>query len=170
MVLETFQKGKNLLWKTKFNGSWSSIGEGNERAVLLKPMTFMNLTGKSVQSAAVFFKVSPKDILVLHDELELPFGFLSLKSGGGTGGHNGLRSIESGIGSREFARLRIGISRPQRQQPASYVLGRFTREEEAELPDILAKASGLVEAWINSSMELLINKYRRVHYRDIQLF
>ncbi len=141
MVLETFIGNKNPVWKKKFNALWTKIQDGEKTAILLKPEVFMNNTGKSVQSAAAFFKIGIEDIIVLHDDIELPFGHFALKKGGGAAGHNGLRSIIQTMGSKNFYRLRLGVSRPARGTVASYVLGRFTPEEEAELPDFTRAAS-----------------------------
>lgn len=89
---------------------------------------------------AEFFSLSPADILIVHDDLELPFGEVALREGGGLGGHNGLRSVAQHLGTRDFPRLRIGIGRPARGDVASYVLARFTPQEEAELVDVVETA------------------------------
>lgn len=167
MALDTFLEGKNLLWKTKFNARWCSLQEKGEKTVLLKPQTFMNLTGKSVQNAAAFFKITAGQIMVLHDDLELDFGFLSIKKGGGAGGHNGLRSITSSLGSKDFYRLRMGISRPKRQQPASYVLDRFSREEEAELPYFLKEASAILDMWVRNEADAYKERFGKHHYSRV---
>jgi PTH1 family peptidyl-tRNA hydrolase len=115
--------------RTKFA---SLCGEGNwlgERLVLIKPQTFMNLSGRAVADAARFYKVPPADIVVVHDELDLPYGQIRLKEGGGHGGHNGLRSIIAELGSADFLRLRIGIGRPDKGSAEKYVLAPFTAEE-----------------------------------------
>src|SRR5262249_13829489 len=111
-------------------------------AVLLKPMTFMNESGRSVGPAIAFFKAQPSDLLVVHDELDLPFGTVRLKFGGGHAGHNGLRSIASSLGTGDFGRVRIGIGRPPpdfRGEIADYVLSRFDAVEAAQLPDVLQR-------------------------------
>ncbi len=136
-VLQAFTRGKNPVWKKKFNALWTKIPAGSGTVLLLKPEVFMNNTGKSVQGAVSFFKIKTEDILVLHDDIELPFGTFALKKGGGSGGHNGLRSITQHIGSADYSRLRLGISRPRHGSVASYVLGRFSPEEEAALPDFI---------------------------------
>jgi len=115
--------------RTKFNGLY---GEGNwfgARLVLLKPQTFMNLSGRAVAEAARFYKIPPEDIIVVHDDLDLPFGQLRLKAGGGHGGHNGLRSIIAELGSADFLRLRVGIGRPDKGSAEKYVLTPFTADE-----------------------------------------
>ncbi len=115
--------------------------------VLAKPQTFMNLSGQSVQPAASFLKIEPANILVLHDELDLPFGEVRLKVGGGHAGHNGLRSIIQCLGTPEFVRLRIGIGRPPPEftgAVADFVLANFSGDERANLADVLSRAGGSV--------------------------
>jgi peptidyl-tRNA hydrolase, PTH1 family len=133
-------------WKEKFSGVFSR----GDDVMLLKPMTYMNVSGDSVQPAAAFVKVEPDHVIVVHDELDLPFGDVRIKSGGGHAGHNGLRSIIERLGTPEFLRVRIGIGRPPagfRGEVADYVLSGFDPVERAMLPDIVenaAKAARLV--------------------------
>lgn len=107
------------------------------RITLIKPMLFMNKSGMPVQNVAHFFNIAPAQLIVVHDDLDLPFGAVRLKEGGGHGGHNGLRSIIQCLGANEFMRLRMGIGRPQFGDPADYVLGRFSPAEKAELDDFI---------------------------------
>lgn len=134
-------------FRDKFSGSWTKASHGGEDLVLLKPQTFMNLSGQSVQPAAAFFKVPVSNILVLHDELDVPFGEVRLKLGGGHAGHNGLRSMIQSLGSPDFARVRIGIGRPPpgfRGEVADYVLSGFDASERAEIGDVLRRAADSV--------------------------
>ncbi len=101
----------------------------------------MNLSGKSVAAAARFYKLEAREILVIHDDLELPFGTSQGRPGGGLGGHNGLRSIRDSLGTADFYRLRMGIGRPERGTVSSWVLGHFAPDEEARLPVILTEAA-----------------------------
>jgi len=131
-------------FRSKFNGEWTrGAPKTGEECVLLKPQTFMNLSGQSAQPAAAFFKVAPANVLVVHDELDIPFGEVRLKQGGGHAGHNGLRSLIERFGTNEFARLRVGIGRPPagfRGEVADYVLQPFSSDERISLPDILKRA------------------------------
>ena len=116
----------------KFDGRFGAGRLGAQRVLLLKPETYMNLSGQSVGAAARFYKVAPTDVLVVHDELDLPFGRLQLKSGGGTAGHNGLKSILLGLGEESFARLRVGVGKPEgKQKVVGHVLSSFSAEERA---------------------------------------
>ena len=133
--------------KEKFSAEYTRLTHAGEDAVLLKPQTFMNLSGQSVQPAAAFFKVPIDRVLVVHDELDVPFGEVRLKVGGGHAGHNGLRSIIERMGGNGFARVRIGIGRPPagfRGEVADYVLSSFDGSERAELPDVIARAARAV--------------------------
>jgi len=128
--------------------------------VLAKPMSYMNESGGPVAGAARFFKVPIERIVVVHDELDLPFGSLRLKRGGGEGGHNGLRSTSAALGSKEYARVRFGIGRPPgRQDPADYVLREFASSERKEVPFLLDRAADATEMLIGQSLEAAQNAY-----------
>ncbi|NUP06324.1 MAG: aminoacyl-tRNA hydrolase [Polyangiaceae bacterium] len=130
-------------FREKFSAQYAKASHAGEDIVLLKPMTFMNLSGQSVQPAAAFFKVAPANVLVLHDEIDLPFNDLRLKLGGGHAGHNGLRSMIQSLGTPDFARVRIGVGRPPagyKGEVADFVLSSFDTMERAELPDLLQRA------------------------------
>ncbi len=114
-----------------------------ERIWFLKPMTYMNLSGEAIGSLANFYKIKPEEILVVHDELELPIGTLSLKWSGGLGGHNGLRSTKASLGTADFWRLRFGISKPAGVDIADYVLSSFKPDEQEILTDVFNQAAGL---------------------------
>ena len=130
-------------WKEKFSGVFSRGSAFGDDVMLLKPMTYMNVSGDSVQPAAAFVKVEPARVVVVHDELDLPFGDVRLKLGGGHAGHNGLRSIIARLGSPDFLRVRIGIGRPPpgfRGEVADYVLSSFDPVEAASVPDLVGRA------------------------------
>ena len=131
-------------FREKFSGACARAQIGGEPVVLLKPMTYMNDSGRSVQPALAFFKVDPEHMIVVHDELDLPFATVRIKFGGGHAGHNGLRSIVAHLGTADFVRVRIGIGRPPpgfRGAPADFVLSSFDAVERAMLPDILKQAA-----------------------------
>ena len=131
-----------LSWKKKFKGHYSSLtGDGPLRHFLI-PDTYMNLSGLSVKAASAFFSIPPAGIIAVHDELELPLGWLSLKFGGGLGGHNGLRSIKETLGTADFWRLRIGIGRPP---------GRESGEGGPPVKGIHEGGDGHVAQWVLSN-------------------
>lgn len=146
--LDFFQ---NLSWQRKFKGQWAKLGfpgtDGKERPVyFLMPETYMNLSGESAAALADFYKIPAQEILVVHDEIELDFGTLSLKNGGGLGGHNGLRSMKASLGTAGFWRLRIGVGKPSHPDVASYVLSPFSKHEREALPEIFVYAGNLLSS------------------------
>ena len=146
LFCERLELTKNLNWISKFNGDYAKLSLKNKNLHFIKPLTYMNLSGVSIGELCAFYKISPSSLLVLHDEVELPLGTISLKYSGGLAGHNGLRSIKEAFGVADFWRLRIGIGRPAPKSEknidmASYVLSRFSHEEE----NILYKNIGPVD-------------------------
>ncbi len=129
--------GARDISKSSFQGELYRHGN----LFFLKPTTYMNLSGKSVQAVKNFFKIDPEDIIVIHDDIDLPFGAVRFKQGGGHGGHNGLRSIDEMIG-RDYYRIRLGIGKPEyKSQVADYVLHDFSAEETPHLAEIIPHAS-----------------------------
>jgi PTH1 family peptidyl-tRNA hydrolase len=131
-----------------------------QRAVLAKPATYMNESGRPVASLRDFFKVPVERIVVVHDELDIPFGTLRLKRGGGDNGHNGLRSVTACLGSKDYLRVRCGIGRPPgRQDPADFVLKDFSAVERKEVPFHVDRAADAVEALLSGSLEAAQNTF-----------
>jgi PTH1 family peptidyl-tRNA hydrolase len=127
---------------------------GNRPVVVAKPRTYMNESGRHIGPLAKFYSVSPADVIVIHDELDIDFGRIRLKLGGGEGGHNGLRSVVNALGTKDFQRVRIGIGRPPgRKDPAAFVLENFTAAERAEVPAICEQAADATELLIESGLE-----------------
>lgn len=147
MVVERLvEQWKAPALKEKFSGRFTKASVGkNDEAVLLTPLTFMNLSGESVRKAMDFFKIPLANVLVVHDEMDLPFRDVRVKVGGGAAGHNGLKSIIQHA-SADFVRLRIGVDRPPRGSAEDWVLGNFDVSESAELPDVLHAAALAAES------------------------
>ena len=136
------------------------FGFGGPRVVLAKPLTYMNLSGAPVSALAQFYKVPVDNVLAVHDELDLPYGQIRAKRGGGEGGHNGLRSMSKSLGSKEYARVRFGIGRPPgRQDPADYVLSDFGGAERKDLAFLVDRAADVAEAVVLEGVEWAQNKY-----------
>ena len=132
---------------------------GHRPVVLAKPRTYMNESGRQVGPLAKFYSVMPADIIVIHDELDIDFGRIRLKLGGGEGGHNGLRSVANSLGTKNFQRVRIGIGRPPgRKDPAAYVLETFTATERPEVPAICEQAADATELLIEAGLETAQNQ------------
>lgn len=137
-----------LSWQRKFRGQWASLpwrsGQEERQVYFLMPETYMNLSGESTAGLASFYKIPPQEILAVHDEIELDFGTVSLKRGGGLGGHNGLRSLKSCLGTPDFWRIRLGVGKPPHPDVASYVLSPFSRKEEKDLPFVFQAAEEIL--------------------------
>ena len=126
---------------------------GGPKLILAKPNSFMNLSGGPVAGLLRFYKIDPSHLIVLHDELDIPFDSVRLKSGGGHGGHNGIRDIASAIGTPDFLRVRIGIGRPPGRQPAAdFVLKDFSSDEKKVLPNLVSDAADAVEQVARESL------------------
>lgn len=124
-------------WRSKFQGQFCEGRLGSEKAILLKPETFMNNSGQSVQAATRFFKIDAADVIVLHDEIDLEPGKVRFKSGGGHAGHNGLRSVHAHFGP-DYGRVRIGVGHPgQKDKVPSYVLSDFSKADQSWLEDVI---------------------------------
>lgn len=129
-------------------------------AVLAKPHTFMNESGKAVASLVKAYRISPHELLVAHDDLDLPFGTMRMRVDGGSGGHKGIESISQALGTREYVRLRIGIGRPPgNMDAADYVLENFDRQQMEELPFIMDLGISAVKTWITEGIEQAMNVY-----------
>lgn len=143
-------------WKheRKFQARVSRAERGGKLILLAEPQTFMNLSGESVGALTRYYQLPLGRILVVVDDADLPLGELRLRPGGGTGGHHGLESVMQHVGSREYARLRIGIGRADAsRQITGHVLGRFSAEERALLEKILERAGGQLECWLDAGIE-----------------
>lgn len=150
--------------KEKFSGVWSKgeiVVSGKRLPIaVLQPQTYMNLSGDSVQPCVAFLKVDPTHVVVVHDELDLPWKDVRLKVGGGHAGHNGLRSIIGRLGTPEFARVRVGIGRPPpgfKGDVADYVLEDFDPIEKAELPDVVDRAVAAIEKVVAEGVASAMN-------------
>lgn len=151
-------------WRAKFQGAFSDGRIGGSRAALLKPETFMNRSGQSVGEAARFFKLDPGDVIVIHDEIDLDPGRLKAKVGGGSGGHNGLKSIEQHIGAG-FCRVRVGVGHPGRKDlVTAYVLKDFSTADREWLPGAIDRISGGIGHLLEDDLQRFQNwiaQYRR---------
>jgi PTH1 family peptidyl-tRNA hydrolase len=145
--------------KSNFDGLTVDGMLSNEKTLLLKPMTFMNLSGRSVQAAMAFYRLEPADIMVVLDDLALPCGGLRMRAGGSSGGHNGLKDIERVLGTDQYPRLRIGIDpAPARIAGRDYVLGRFSAEQRKLIDPALARACGAIATWIDKGIATAMNQ------------
>jgi PTH1 family peptidyl-tRNA hydrolase len=149
-------------FRERFHGEIASARLGDQELLLLRPQTFMNESGRSVQAACAFYKLKPAEghLLVVHDELDLPFGDVRLKKGGGDAGNRGIRSISGALGA-DYLRLRLGIGRPPpdfRGEPADFVLQAFAPAELATVEDMIARATEAVSLFTSQGLEKAMNR------------
>lgn len=136
------------------------LAPGGPRVVLAKPLTYMNLSGGPVAALSQFYKIPIGNIIAVHDELDLGYGTVRAKIGGGEGGHNGLRSMSKSLGSKDYVRVRFGIGRPPgRQDPADFVLSDFNAAERKELEFLVDRAADVVETVVTRGVEVAQNAY-----------
>ncbi len=142
------------------SGRLPKVDASGQRVLMVRPLTFMNLCGNAVAPVASFYRVEPHDIFVIYDELDLPSGKLRLRPFGGSGGHNGMKSLIRMLGSDRFPRARVGIGRPQSQMsPAAYVLQDFSDEEEIIFDTLRHSVADAVEAWLFHGIDLAMNRF-----------
>jgi len=150
-----------ILWKGK--SLLASHTDCGQKILLLKPQTFMNLSGEAVGAVVRFYKIDLADMMVIHDDLDLPLGALRLRPGGGSGGHKGIKSIIAALGNEKFPRLRIGIGRPPgRMDAADYVLQDFSAADEKVMAVTRELAADAVEMWLKQGLEHAMNRFNPV--------
>lgn len=167
LALDALSFESDLNWKDKFKGQYADKSFEGEKVFFLKPKTFMNLSGESVQPLCQFFKITPQEILVVYDEIDLPFGQIMFKKGGGLAGHNGLKSIAKCLGTQDFYRLRMGVSRPKHGSVSNWVLGRWSQEEMDQLSPYLDGVSKAFDLLLKNGFERAANKYSKMNFLEI---
>jgi peptidyl-tRNA hydrolase, PTH1 family len=154
MVADELARRHGGSWRSKFSGEIADVRLDGARLALLKPQTYMNESGRSASAAAKFYKVEPEDLLAVHDEVDLELGRMQARLGGGLAGHNGLRSLASGLRTPEFLRLRIGVGRPERGDPrpvSDWVLSPFA--PDVDVGALVARAADAVETLVREGLE-----------------
>ncbi|MBN1192670.1 MAG: aminoacyl-tRNA hydrolase [Coriobacteriia bacterium] len=147
-------------WKDEAGAKVGLVRFGDDDLVLVKPQTFMNLSGKAVAKLAQTYEVEPRDVVIVHDDLDLPEENVRVKRGGGHGGHNGLRSLAESLGTGDFARVRIGIGRPPgRQDPSDFVLEPMRREVAERLAEMVPHAAQAVIHVLESGVDSAMQEY-----------
>ncbi len=165
-VMDRLQAGEP---STKFGGAcWGPLNVGGERVVFLKPYTYMNNSGIAVGEVARFYKIEPRDILVVVDDINLPLGRMRIRSKGSAGGHNGLKSVIAHLNSGDFSRLRLGVdSCPPRCDMAAWVTGRFSADDRRVIDRSIEKASAFCLEWCSSGAEKLMNRVNSCDVRSV---
>ncbi|HYK71556.1 MAG TPA: aminoacyl-tRNA hydrolase [Pseudoneobacillus sp.] len=144
----------------KFKGLFGMGFVGPEKILLLKPLTYMNLSGESIRAVMDFYDIDPEDILVIYDDLDLPVGKMRLRQKGSAGGHNGIKSTIAHLGTQEFNRIRIGVDRPQNGMSVSnYVLGKFTADEQPFIEEVVKRSANACKSWFTQPFLQVMNEF-----------
>lgn len=160
MFIDFYASQKNITdFKEKNNGLFAMTNINNEKVILLKPLSYMNLSGQVVQAFASYYNIANEDIIVVYDDMDLPFAHLRLRKKGNAGGHNGMKNIIAHLGSNEFYRVRVGIDKPVFHDTIDYVLSSFSKDEIAKLNDTFVKVSDTIDMYITNKFDLAMNKY-----------
>ena len=166
LVVEELARRVSAKWKLekKFSVRMAQIEHGGRRVLLAQPQTFMNASGGAVGALVNFYQVPLQQLLVIVDDADLPLGEIRLRAKGSSGGHHGLESIEQHVGSREFARLKVGIGRTKdgRREITNYVLGKFGADEKKLLEKVLQRAADQAECWVAGGVEKAMNQFNGV--------
>src|SRR5688572_25689518 len=156
MVVEQFGKRFDAVWKdaARFQSRVSRVEADGRKVILCEPQTYMNASGEAIAPLAAYYKIPPERILVVVDDADLPFGQIRLRAEGSSGGHHGLESIEQHLGTRQFARLRVGIGRTERslREITGHVLGKFGAEEKEVLEKVLERATAQIECYLDEGV------------------
>ena len=158
MVLDAWAQASNIVFESGRYGSTTTVSFKGRKFTLLKPSTYMNLSGKAVRYWMNELKIQPENLLVISDDLNIPFGTLRLRKNGSAGGHNGLTNINELLGTQEYARIRVGIGNEfGRGQQIGYVLGEFSDEEKKEIPEICKRVTDGIKAWATVGADRAMN-------------
>lgn len=149
----------DINWSSKFNGLYYEKNINNEKVIFVKPQSYMNLSGNVVQKFINFYKIDTKDLLVIHDDLDLPVGKFRIKINSSSGGHNGIKDIISCLNTNEFVRLKIGISQNRNIDTKDYVLGKFSKSDLEIIEKNNNAYKEIIENFNYNNIELLMNKY-----------
>lgn len=160
MVIDNYIK--EATWQKKYNALYTTDIINNEKVIFVKPETFMNLSGNSIIEFVNFYKIEEKDILIIHDDLDMPFGKIRVKTNSSAGGHNGIKSIIERLGNKNFARLKIGISHNITGDTKDFVLGKFNKAQLEELNKLYPITKKIIDAFIKYDINKVMNDYNGV--------
>lgn len=159
-AIDYYAKENNLTFKSKFKGLYCEQIVNNEKIILLKPQTYMNLSGESVREIVKFYNIDINNILVIYDDVDFEVGTFKIRRGGSAGGHNGIRNIIDNLKTENIGRIRIGISKNEIPL-MDYVLGKFTPEEDKKIESVLPQVANIIYDFSNHNIDELMEKYNR---------
>jgi PTH1 family peptidyl-tRNA hydrolase len=166
MVIDNYSEKNNIKFQKKYNGLYQKIMINNEQVILLKPLSYMNLSGTIVSKYANYFKIKPEDILMVHDDLDMPLGKIKLKYKGSSGGHNGIKNIIQELGTEIFPRFKIGIGKNVNIDTKDYVLGSFSSDEHRIIEKILTFSDNILEDFVSKKFDTIMSKYNGEEYES----
>ncbi len=159
-AVDTFAKETGLLFdQRKFKGKYGKIVLNDQEILVLKPQTYMNLSGEAVRDIASYYRIDPQDILVIYDDMDLPLGKIRLRKNGSGGGHNGMKNIIQLLSNSEIKRIRVGVGKNPNIEMKDYVLGKFTKEEKAVMKETYQTISSALIDYSKVDFDVLMNKY-----------
>ena len=158
--IDEYAKSKGLTFnQNKFKGLYTTFINNGEKIILLKPQKYMNLSGEVVRDFVNFFKIKTDDILIICDDLDTPLGKIKIKYKGSSGGHNGLKNIEQNLNTKEYKRIKIGISNDKNEDRINYVIGKMPKEDLNKLNEVTSRSPEILEDYLNLKFDNLMNKY-----------
>ena len=164
MAIDNYVKFHNLgEFKEKFNGLYLKYQLGDEQVIFVKPLSFMNLSGDVVRKYVDYFKIDINDILIIHDDLDMPVGKIKLKLGGSSGGHNGIKDISLKLGTEDYKKLKVGIANNKNMDTKDYVLGRFSKEEKALIDEAITETGKIIDDYFKYPFNDLMSRYNGVY-------
>ena len=155
------QKYNAIIDKKKFNGLYTEVSINGEKVILVKPLSYMNLSGEVVSKFVNYYKIDLNDLLIINDDLDLPLGKIRLRESGSSGGHNGLKNIALHLGTEDFKRLKIGISNDRLMDTKDYVLGKFSKDDIEVLDNLKETVDNILDDFIEIDFERLMSKYNK---------
>lgn len=159
-INEIAKRNNITITKSKFKGLYETAIIQGKKVILLKPQTYMNLSGESIKEICEFYNIEPKDIIVIYDDIDIGKGKIKLRKKGGPGSHNGMKSVVQELGTTEFPRVRVGIGQPEfKNDMINYVIGKVPEEEQQILAEGVKKASEAVEEIIKNGIDIAMNKF-----------
>ena len=160
-TINEIAKNNNIdINKNKFKGLYETLNLQNQKAILLKPQTYMNLSGESVREIVDFYNIEPQNIIVIYDDIDIEKGHIKIRKKGGAGSHNGMKSVVQELGTTNFARIRVGIGQPEfKSDMINYVIGKVPKEEQEILHQGVKKAAEAVEEIFKNGIDIAMNKF-----------
>ena len=159
-IIDKYAKDHNFdISKSKFDGLYADVALNDEKVIFLKPQKYMNLSGEVVKKYIDYFKINIEDILIIHDDLDQELGKLKLKENSSSGGHNGIKDIEKNLKTKDYKRLKIGISNNKQMETKDYVLGHFSKDERKIIDNMIEESQNIIDDYLKLDFDRLMGKY-----------